>query len=335
MLNIKNLSIGYETERGVAKAVNNIDLTVEKGKILGLVGESGCGKSTVLYSLMGLISSPGKILDGSVSFEGKELTKFSKEDWRNVRGKEIAMIFQDPMTTLNPAYKIGDQIKESFLIHQDKKPLSYKRFFKRSDEDKVARERVLELMDEVGIPAPDSRFSEYPHQFSGGMQQRAIIAIALSCNPKLLLADEPTTALDVTVQAQILELMKTINKTHGTSIIVVTHDLAVASEFCDEIAVMYAGQIVERGHVDDIVENPKHPYTQGLINSIPKIENREKIKPIPGNVVDILELGEGCAFASRCAFAKEECNQNQQMLSLENGRQVRCILYKEEALLIQ
>lgn len=335
MLNIKNLSIGYETERGVAKAVNNIDLTVEKGKILGLVGESGCGKSTVLYSLMGLISSPGKILDGSVSFEGKELTKFSKEDWRNVRGKEIAMIFQDPMTTLNPAYKIGDQIKESFLIHQDKKPLSYKRFFKRSDENKEARERVLELMDEVGIPAPDSRFSEYPHQFSGGMQQRAIIAIALSCNPKLLLADEPTTALDVTVQAQILELMKTINKTHGTSIIVVTHDLAVASEFCDEIAVMYAGQIVERGHVDDIVENPKHPYTQGLINSIPKIENREKIKPIPGNVVDILELGEGCAFASRCAFAKEECNQNQQMLSLENGRQVRCILYKEEALLIQ
>lgn len=329
MLKINNLSIGYETENGLVKATNDVNLSIEKGKIVGLVGESGCGKSTALYSLMGLLSYPGKIVGGEILFEGKNLAKLSNDEWRKKRGKEIAMVFQDPMTTLNPAYKIGNQIIESLLVHglyQSAK----KSIFGRRDEHKLARERVIELMHEVGIPAPDLRYSEYPHQFSGGMQQRAIIAIALACQPKLLLADEPTTALDVTIQAQILDLLRLINETHGTTIILVTHDLAVAAEFCDEIAVMYAGQIVERGVIDEVIEDPKHPYTQGLLRSIPKIGLREKIKPIPGNVIDLMDLKEGCAFAPRCEFAAPECQQEQKIRVLKNGHEVRCKLYGGE-----
>lgn len=331
MLSINNLSIGYQTENGVLKAANDINLTIEKGKIIGLVGESGCGKSTVLYSLMGLLAYPGKIIGGDILFDGKNLAALSAEEWRKMRGKEIAMVFQDPMTTLNPAFKIGHQIMESLLVH-GLYQTGRRSLFGRKDEHRLARERVVELMHEVGIPAPDSRFYEYPHQFSGGMQQRAIIAIALACKPKLLLADEPTTALDVTIQAQILDLLRQINETHGTTIILVTHDLAVAAEFCDEIAVMYAGQIVEHGQVDEVIEDPKHPYTQGLLRSIPKIGFKGKITPIPGNVIDLMELNEGCAFAPRCEYAKQECERAQNMSVLANGREVRCRLYGEEAL---
>lgn len=330
MLEIKNLTIGYETDRGTAKAANDVSLTLSEGKILGLVGESGCGKSTLLHALIGLLSPQAKVKAGEINFRGKNLTDFTNKEWRKVRGKEIAMIFQDPMTTLNPVYKVGDQIKESLLVHE--KQLGFKGFFRRHDANKQAREKVMTLMEEVGIPAPDSRYKDYPHQFSGGMQQRAIIAIALSCNPSLLLADEPTTALDVTVQAQILDLMKKINKAHGTSIILVTHDLAVAAEFCDEIAVMYAGEIVERSPVDDLIENPKHPYTIGLINSIPKINSKEKLVPIPGNVVDLLELEEGCVFLPRCAYATEECKRKQVLRKIDSAREVRCHLYEKEAL---
>lgn len=329
MLEINQLTIGYETENGMLKAANDINLRIEKGKIVGLVGESGCGKSTVLYSLMGLLSYPGRIIGGDILFNGKNLAKLTAEEWRRIRGKEIAMVFQDPMTTLNPAYKIGNQIIESLLVHglyrSERRSL-----FGRRDEQRLARERVVELMHEVGIPAPDSRYYDYPHQFSGGMQQRAIIAIALACKPKLLLADEPTTALDVTIQAQILDLLRQINEQHGTTIILVTHDLAVAAEFCDEIAVMYAGQIVEHGQVDEVIETPKHPYTQGLLRSIPKIGFKGKIKPIPGNVIDLLELKEGCAFAPRCEFAQSACQKKQPMKVLANGHQVRCQLYGEE-----
>lgn len=329
MLEINQLTIGYQTEKGMLKAANEINLRIEKGKIVGLVGESGCGKSTVLYSLMGLLAYPGKILSGEILFEGKNLAKLSREEWRRIRGKEIAMVFQDPMTTLNPAYKVGNQIIESLLVHglyrSERKGL-----FGWRDEQRLARERVLQLMHEVGIPAPESRYYDYPHQFSGGMQQRAIIAIALACKPKLLLADEPTTALDVTIQAQILDLLRQINEQHGTTIIIVTHDLAVAAEFCDEIAVMYAGQIVEHGQVDEVIQNPKHPYTQGLLRSIPKIGYKGKIKPIPGNVIDLLELEEGCAFKPRCEFAQAACQRMQPMRMLENGHQVRCQLYGKE-----
>lgn len=331
MLSINNLSIGYQTETGVLKAANDINLTIEKGKIIGLVGESGCGKSTVLYSLMGLLAYPGKIVGGEILFEGKNLAALKAEEWRRMRGKEIAMVFQDPMTTLNPAYKIGNQIMESLLVH-GLYQTGRRSLFGRRDEQRLARERVVELMHEVGIPAPDSRFYEYPHQFSGGMQQRAIIAIALACKPKLLLADEPTTALDVTIQAQILDLLRQINETHGTTIIIVTHDLAVAAEFCDEIAVMYAGQIVEHGSVDEVIEDPKHPYTQGLLRSIPKIGFKGKITPIPGNVIDLLDLNEGCAFAPRCEFASSACEQAQSMRVLANQHEVRCQLYGEEGL---
>lgn len=326
MLSINNLSIGYQTEKGMLMAANDINLKIEKGKIIGLVGESGCGKSTVLYSLMNLLAYPGKIVGGDILFEGKNLATLSDSEWRKMRGKEIAMVFQDPMTTLNPAYKIGNQIMESLLVH-GLYQTGRKSLFGRRNEQRLARERVVELMNEVGIPAPDSRFYDYPHQFSGGMQQRAIIAIALACNPKLLLADEPTTALDVTIQAQILDLLRQINDTHGTTIVLVTHDLAVAAEFCDEIAVMYAGQIVEHGSIDEVIEDPKHPYTQGLLRSIPKIGSKEKINPIPGHVIDLLDLDEGCAFAPRCEFAESVCSAPQSMRVLDNGHQVRCQLY--------
>lgn len=329
MIEINHLSIGYKTENGLVKAASDVNLNIEKGKIVGLVGESGCGKSTALYSLMGLLSYPGEVIGGEILFEGKDLAHLTNAEWRKMRGKDIAMVFQDPMTTLNPAYRIGNQIIESLLVHRLYDP-EKKSLFGKRDEYKLARQRALELMQEVGIPAPDSRYNEYPHQFSGGMQQRAIIAIALACKPKLLLADEPTTALDVTIQAQILDLLRQINETHGTTIIFVTHDLAVAAEFCDEIAVMYAGQIVERGLVDEVIEDPKHPYTKGLLRSIPTINFKGKLKPIPGHVIDLMELNEGCAFAPRCEFASTECHQEQKIRVLGNGHEVRCRLYEGE-----
>ncbi|KKM10175.1 methionine ABC transporter ATP-binding protein [Clostridiales bacterium PH28_bin88] len=327
MLTINNLEMVFETTRGRLKAINNVDFAVAPGEIVGLVGESGCGKSATLLSIMRLVPYPGKITRGEVLFQGENLLSKSQREMRQIRGKEIAMVFQDPMTTLNPVYKVGEQIRESLrihgLVHGDGRPWRLDRPRRRTEQ-----QRVMELMREVGIPSPEERYWEYPHQFSGGMQQRAIIAIALACEPKLLLADEPTTALDVTIQAQILQLLKRINEEHGTSIVIVTHDLGVAAEFCHKIAVMYAGRIMEQGSTSQVLETPLHPYTEGLLKSIPRIgKHKVKIEPIPGNVADLANLGAGCAFAPRCPQSKEVCTDREiPFKEIENGHQVRCQL---------
>lgn len=295
MLDIKHLSVKFKTKHGVVHAVSDVSLHLDKGRILGIVGESGSGKSTVLNAVLRLLPEKDVLLEGRIIYEGTDLFALSPPAMRAVRGKEISMIFQDPMTTLNPVYNIGNQITESLKIHG----------LYRGRE----RERVFELMREVGIPSPESRVREYPHQFSGGMQQRAIIAIALACEPKLLLADEPTTALDVTIQAQIVELLRKINRTHHTSIILVTHNLALASDLCEEIAVMYAGRIVEKGPAEVILQDPRHPYTRGLLSAVPLpgVTRGARLATIPGTVPDLADLPPGCAFHPRCPLALEEC----------------------------
>ena len=309
LLEIRDLSVVYPSKRGDVQAINSIYLKLEKGGRLGLVGESGCGKSTVLLAISRLISRPGKVTCGEIQFKGKNLLKLSPREMRSVRGKEISMIFQDPQTTLNPVFHVGEQIRESLRLHNiissSKLPWPFDIARK-----KLEKERVLQAMQEVGIPSPMDRYAIYPHQFSGGMQQRALIALALVCEPSLLLADEPTTALDVTIQAQILNLMLKINQDHHTAIILVTHDLGVAAEFCDTITVMYAGRIVEQGPVDDVTLNPQHPYTQGLLACRPVLTNKDqKVKPIPGNVPDVIDLPPGCVFAPRCPHTKEVCTE--------------------------
>ena len=329
MLDIKNLSMVYETERGPIKAVNNISFSLVNGEILGLVGESGCGKSATLLSILGLVPYPGKIQSGKILFQGEDLTKKTSSEMRRIRGKDISMIFQDPMTTLNPVFKVGEQVRESLRIHDLIKATGGSWWSRRQQKKGNEIERVLELMREVGIPAPENRYFEYPFQFSGGMQQRAIIAIALSGSTKLLLADEPTTALDVTIQAQILELLRKINRVHGTSIIMVTHDLGMAAEFCQRIAVMYAGEIVEQGHTDQVLDNPKHPYTQGLLRSIPRIgATRRKLLPIPGSVPDLADLDETCPFHPRCDQVNEKCSLGTHTLrEVAEEHFVKCALY--------
>jgi len=328
LLQIRNLTTLYPTGRGPVRAVNSINLTLPEGKILGLVGESGCGKSTVLLSILGLIRPPGGIAEGEILFKGQDLRLVDSGAMRAIRGKEIAMIFQDPQSTLNPVFPVGEQIREALRLHHmlGRPPLPWP-----FDGGVRARERqrVLKVMEEVGIPSPGSRYAAYPHQFSGGMQQRALIAIALSCNPALLLADEPTTALDVTIQAQILDLMRRINQEHGTSIILVTHDLGVAAEFCDTIAVMYAGRIVERGSVAQVVENPQHPYTRGLLACRPRIVlPRMPIAPIPGNVPDLADLPAGCPFAPRCDQVQDICREGPvPLIEATPGQMSRCLTH--------
>lgn len=327
MLEIKNLSVGFSKDNHIIRAVNDIDLSVKEGQIVGLVGESGCGKSTALFSIMGLIPSPGEMLTGEIILNGDNIAGNSKEEWRKLRGRYISMIFQDPMTALNPAYSVGEQIREVLKTHRKSKS---RNIFHRRKDKKKEIERVIQLMEEVRIPSAAQRYHDFPHQFSGGMQQRILVAMALACEPKVILADEPTTALDVTIQAQILDVLKGINKKHNTSIILVTHDLSVASEFCDEIAVMYAGKIVERGSTRQVINKPKHPYTQGLLSSIPVIsEKRREIKPIKGNVIDLLEVGNGCGFYNRCPYMIEKCKESVPMVYTGNGREVRCMLYSE------
>ena len=302
------------------KAVDGISLELKEGEVLGLVGESGCGKSVTLLSILGLVPYPGKITDGEVWFEGENLLEKSSNEMRYFRGNKISMIFQDPMTTLNPVFRVGEQIRESLSVH------NYKKISK-----KIEKEKVLKLIEDVGLPSPEQIYQQYPHQLSGGMQQRILIAIALSCKPNLILADEPTTALDVTIQAQILDLLRKIDKDIGTGIILVTHDLGVVAEFCQKVAVMYAGKIVETGLVDQIVYEPKHPYTEGLLKSIPKIGNKKnKIHSIPGDVPDLASLPNGCAFYPRCSQHMPKCQKNEIPLQkIEKGRQVRCLLFKE------
>lgn len=316
LLELKNLTTVFPTRRGLVHAVDDVSLSVSSGEILGIAGESGCGKSVTLLSILRLISSPGRIAGGQVIFQGRDLLQLSEGAMRQIRGKDIAMVFQDPLSTLNPAFHVGEQIRESLRIHHI-----------AGDHYGREKERVVHLMSEVGISSPMDRFREYPHQFSGGMQQRALIAIALACEPKILLADEPTTSLDVTIQAQIMDLMRRINQEHGTAIVLVTHNLDLASEFCQRIAVMYAGRVVEVGTTDEITETPQHPYTRGLLACIPRISSqRTRIEPIPGNVPDLASVPPGCAFAERCREAQAACqNGLVPLFEVAPGHMVRCL----------
>jgi oligopeptide/dipeptide ABC transporter ATP-binding protein len=326
LLEIRDLSVVYPSKRGEVRAIDSLYLKVRTGGRLGIVGESGCGKSTVLHSILRLISRPGKVTCGEIQFNGQNLLKLSSREVRCVRGKEISMIFQDPQTTLNPVFPVGEQIRESLRLHHIISGLDLP-WPLDSARKKHEKERVLQAMHEVGIPSPADRYAIYPHQFSGGMQQRALIALALVCEPTLLLADEPTTALDVTIQAQILNLMLKINQDHHTAIMLVTHDLGVAAEFCDTIAVMYAGRIVEQGPVDDVVLNPQHPYTRGLLSCRPCITKKgQKVQPIPGNVPDVINLPPGCAFAPRCPLVRPICEQAPiPMLQIGENSFSRCL----------
>lgn len=327
LLEIRGLSVTYPTKRGEVQAIDSLTLTVPPAGRLGLVGESGCGKSTVLLSILQLINRPGKITCGEIHLNGQNMLKLSPRTLRGIRGREITMIFQDPQTTLNPVFPVGEQIRESLRLHHIIPGTNFPWPFDIMRK-KHEKERVLQSMREVGIPSPMDCYAAYPHQFSGGMQQRALIALALICEPALLLADEPTTALDVTIQAQILNLMLKINQDHHTAVILVTHDLGVAAEFCDTIAVMYAGRIVEQGPVDNIVTNPQHPYTRGLLSCRPSIGQKGKrIQPIPGNVPDVINLPPGCAFAPRCPLVRPTCMQGPiPMLQTTEGSYSRCLV---------
>lgn len=329
MLQIDNLTMAYETKRGSVKAVNGVNLYLGKSEILGLVGESGCGKSATLLTVLGLVPYPGKVIEGSITFRGEDLLKKPAAALRKIRGKEIAMIFQDPMTTLNPVFKVGEQIRESLRVHGIMDEHEGSGWSRRQKRKQSEVDRVWQLMREVGIPSPERRYFEYPYQFSGGMQQRAIIAIALACSAQLLLADEPTTALDVTIQAQILELLAKINRERETAMILVTHNLAMAAEFCQRIAVMYAGEVVEQGPTDDVLEKPKHPYTQGLLRSIPRLGKvKQKLEPIPGSVPDLVALDGTCPFYPRCDQARQACLQHESKLQdVGGGHWVKCVIY--------
>ena len=315
LLTIKDLTIQYRTDEKIVEAVNNLNLTLGKGESLGLVGETGAGKTTTALGIMGLVPDPpGIICGGEIIFEGEDLLKMGKHKRRLMRGNKISMIFQDPMTSLNPVMTVGDQIAESIRIHEK---------VSRGEASKRAQE-VLEL---VGIPA--ERHGEYPHQFSGGMKQRVIIAIALSCNPDLLLADEPTTALDVTIQAQVLDLIAKLKRDRGTSLILITHDLGVVAEVCDKVAIMYAGEIVEYGTLDQIYNHTAHPYTKGLLSAVPKLhEKTDKLHTILGTPPDLMNPPQGCPFAARCSHTMKVCQQYQPPFTqFEEGHTSACWLH--------
>ena len=296
LVNIEHERLSFFTPAGEVKALNDVSIHVKEGEVLGIVGESGSGKSVTAYSLMGLTAYPGKLLGGTLDFNGHRINDMTEKEMQKMRGNEVSIIFQDPMTSLNPVYTIGNQIREVIRLHTDK-----------SKEEIQAR--AVELLELVGINEPQKRLKQYPHELSGGMRQRVMIAIALACEPKLLIADEPTTALDVTIQAQILELMMELKDKLGMAILMITHDLGVVASMCDRIAVMYAGNIVEYGTTDDIFYNPKHEYTKGLIRSIPRMDSRthERLVPIEGTPVDMLNPPKGCPFASRCDSCMQIC----------------------------
>lgn len=296
LLEIKDLYVQYTADGRAVEAVNGITITVKKGDTLGLVGETGAGKTTTALAIMGLVPDPpGKVTSGEILLNGENLLQKSAKELRTIRGKDIAMIFQDPMTSLNPVLPVGDQIREVILLHE-----------KLSKAE--ATHKACQMLELVGIPA--ERYDEYPHQFSGGMKQRVIIAIALACNPKLLIADEPTTALDVTIQAQVLEMMRDLKEKYGTAMILITHDLGVVAEVCNNVAIMYAGQIVESGTLDDIYSDPQHPYTIGLFRSIPDLTSKQRrLEIIPGIMPDPSNLPKGCNFCTRCQYATERCKQ--------------------------
>ena len=317
LLDIRDLSIIYSTDDGVTKAVNHLNLHLKAGETLGFVGETGAGKSTTALGIMGQIPDPpGKVVSGEIFFKGEDLLKKSDREMRAIRGDQISMIFQDPMTSLNPIMRVGDQIEEVIKLHQD------------LDKDKI-REKTIEMLEVVGI-RPE-RVDDYPHEFSGGMKQRVVIAMALACNPALLIADEPTTALDVTIQAQVLELMKELREKFNTSTLMITHDLGVVAELCDRVAVIYAGSVVESGSVEDIYNDPRHPYTIGLFDSIPSLDEEKELKAIAGMPPDPTNLPSGCPFHPRCPFAKDICSQKVPSVSeVSDGHEVSCFLFTEE-----
>jgi oligopeptide/dipeptide ABC transporter ATP-binding protein len=320
LLEVRNLKTYFYTMDGVVPAVDGVDLRMREGETLGLVGESGCGKSVTALSIMRLISPPGKIIEGEIIFNGHNLLALKEEDMYNIRGNKISMIFQEPMTSLNPVFTIGDQIMEAIMIHQGL-------------DKAAARQRAIEMLRLVGIPNPEQRVDSYPHEMSGGMRQRVMIAMALSCNPQLLIADEPTTALDVTIQAQILELMRSLKERTGLSILLITHDLGVIAEMAQEVAVMYVGRIVEQADVVTLYKAPKHPYTQGLMSSIPTLATGrdQRLNVIKGSVPSLYNLPPGCHFAPRCPFAFEKCRQEMPPLKGIGGAHlVRCWLYEED-----
>ncbi|MFB6301091.1 MAG: ABC transporter ATP-binding protein [Halobacteriales archaeon] len=313
LLEVENLKTQFPTERGIVEAVNNVDFRVEEGELVGLVGESGSGKSVLSDSIMRIVDEPGEIVQGSVRFKGEPLLDKSEEEMQEIRGGAMSRIFQDAMSSLNPTIPVGEQVAESIRLHRDvgesvSFPAEMKRKIIGTAKNSESWQRAIEMLETVGIPEPESRATDFPHQFSGGMRQRAMIASALSTNPDLLIADEPTTALDVTIQAQILDELKQLQKELGTAIILVTHDLSVIAETCDRVNVMYAGEIVERSPADELFRHPEHPYTQGLIASTPMVDQtQERLTTIPGNVPDLIDVPYACHFAPRCPEAKEEC----------------------------
>ncbi len=321
LLKIHNLHTYFYTDDGVAKAVDGVDLELEEGGTLGVVGESGCGKSVTALSIMRLIPDPpGRIVTGEILFNGTDLLGFSEAAMRKIRGRSISMIFQEPMTSLNPVFQIGDQISEVLRLHEG---LSRKASWARS----------IEMLKMVGIPSPERRVSEYPHQLSGGMRQRAMIAMALACSPKLMIADEPTTALDVTIQAQILELINRLQQEKGMSVILITHNMGVIAETAKKVAVMYAGRIVEYTEVRALFGSPKHPYTQGLLQSIPRLDEdhsrKKRLEAIPGLVPSLLDLPPGCKFSNRCRYVFERCAEEPPLIETEKGHFVRCWLHEK------
>lgn len=319
LLEVKNLKTYFNTEKGVAKAVDGIDLEIYTGETLGVVGESGCGKSVTALSIMGLIEyPPGKIIAGEINYKGKNLIKLSKSKMREVRGNEISMIFQEPMTSLNPVYTIGYQISEAILAHKNL-------------NKKEAMEQSVDMLKKVEISLPEKRVNEYPYQLSGGIRQRVMIAMALSCNPRLLIADEPTTALDVTIQAQILNLINTLKENNNMSIMIITHNLGVIAEVSNRVAVMYAGKVVEYTNVKTLFANPLHPYTWGLMKSIPKIyEELDRLRTIPGIVPNSINFPKGCKFNNRCLLADDKCMAKEpEIEEVEAGHSIRCWHYKK------
>ena len=323
ILDIKDLVIHYETDDGTVEAVNGLDIQLEYGKTLGLVGETGSGKTTTALSILRLVPDPpGVIKNGSITLDGKDILNLPQKELESIRGNLVSMIFQDPMTSLNPVLTVGEQIAEVIGLHEN-------------ISEKEAADKAGQMLEVVGIPK--ERYGEYPHQFSGGMKQRVVIAMALACNPKLLIADEPTTALDVTIQAQVLETMKELREKFGSAMIMITHDLGIIAEVCDEVSVVYAGQIVEHGTLEDVFERTLHPYTEGLFGSLPNIEERRhRLQPIPGLMPDPTDLPKGCCFAPRCKYCTEACTKARpEMKWVSDTHYVRCSRYDEPGFKIE
>ena len=320
VLEIRGLNSYFFTEKGVAPAVDGLDLDIPKGKIIGLVGESGCGKSMTAKSIMGQLKYPGRVAGGSIRFEDQDLTRLSDKELRKICGNDISMIFQEPMTSLNPVLKVGRQVRETLLVHN---PTMSKA---------EAKQRVVEMFQRVGIPEAEKRYDCYPHELSGGLRQRVMIAMAMVCKPKLLIADEPTTALDVTIEAQILRLMKELRDETGMSVLIITHNMGVVAEICDYVYVMYAGKIMEQAETFELFDHTMHPYTKGLLDSIPRIgQNAERLHTIPGVVPNLLHLSQGCPFSNRCEYATDQCRtEKAQLHPVAPDHQVRCFRCEEE-----